>query len=158
MIMQTYITDQTNQLSAADMDTIIQISDHVAADLNLDENTEVSIVIIDNPAIHKINREARGKDQPTDVISFALEDDDSDEDIFAQLEDELPVLLGDIYISIDKVYEQAKDYGHSPETELAFLVVHGLLHLNGYDHQDEEEAAEMFGLQTKLLEELGYDA
>lgn len=155
--MEIIVTDQTKQLSANFEEKIIAIAEYVGQYLSLSVNTEVSIIIVDNHTIHQINRDNRGKDMPTDVISFALEDDESDLDIFAQLQEELPLLLGDIYISLDKVYEQAKDYHHSPETELAFLVVHGLLHLNGYDHQTDEDATEMFGLQTDILSELGYE-
>lgn len=156
--MEIILTDQTAKLPDQFDEKIIKIAEHVSKHLRLGDNVEVSIIIVDNETIHQINKEARGKDMPTDVISFALEDDESDLDIFEQLHDELPLLLGDIYISLDKVYEQAEEYEHSPETELAYLVVHGLLHLNGYDHHSDEEASEMFGLQTKILSELGYEA
>ena len=92
------------------------------------DNLEFNVIIINNEEIHKINKEYRGIDRPTDVISFALEDY---KDI--KYENDYRV-LGDIYISIDKVKEQAKEYGHSEKRELAFLAVHGLLHLLGYDH------------------------
>ena len=86
------------------------------------DNLEFNVIIINNEEIHKINKEYRGIDRPTDVISFALEDY---KDI--KYENDYRV-LGDIYISIDKVKEQAKEYGHSEKRELAFLAVHGLLH------------------------------
>lgn len=155
--MEILVTDQTAELGEQHQDEIARIIQYMADHLTLPENTEVSIILVDNETIHQINKKSRGKDYPTDVISFALDDDDTDEDIFGQLSDELPLLLGDIYISIDKAKEQAEEYQHSFETELAFLVVHGFLHLNGYDHQEPKEAEEMFGLQNQLLEELGYD-
>ena len=98
-------------------------------------------------------------DNYTDVISFALEDgDEKDFDVFfdsefADMDIDMPRLLGDIFISVDKTEEQAKDYGHSFERELGFLTVHGFLHLNGYDHQTKEEEKVMFSLQEKILEE-----
>ena len=98
--------------------------------------------------IHKINLEYRGIDRPTDVITFALEDE---KDVQAK---EIRV-LGDIYISKDKVIEQAKEYGHSLKRELFFLVTHGIYHLLGYDHMTEEEEKVMFKKQEDVLNEYG---
>lgn len=109
----------------------------------------VSIIIVDNEYIHKINKEYRGKDRETDVISFALEDDDS-----LVLPDGIRV-LGDIYISIDKAREQAKLYGHSLKREICFLAVHGFYHLLGYDHMNEEDEKVMFGKQEEVLSDCG---
>lgn len=111
-------------------------------------NAIMNVIIIDNEKIHKINKEYRGIDRPTDVISFALEDDKSFVDTDFRV-------LGDIYISIDKVHEQAKAYGHSFRRELSFLTVHGILHLLGYDHMKEDEEKIMFGKQEEILNELG---
>lgn len=108
-----------------------------------------SIIIVDNSYIHKLNKEYRGIDRVTDVISFALEDDKS-----MIIPDGIR-LLGDIYISIDKAKEQAKEYGHSLERELCFLAVHGLYHLLGYDHETKEEAKVMFKKQEEVLREYG---
>ena len=108
------------------------------------ENVEFNIIFIDNPRIHEINLTYRGVDRPTDVISFALEDNKTIE---------LGVrLLGDIYISIDKAKEQATSFGHSLRREISFLAVHGLLHLLGYDHMTEEEEKVMFAKQEELLQ------
>ena len=112
------------------------------------ENVMFNIIIVDNETIHSINKEYRGVDRPTDVISFALEDDTS----FVQTEYRI---LCDIYISIDKAKEQADAYGHSLKREISFLTVHGLLHLLGYDHMTEEEEKEMFGLQELILDGYG---
>ncbi len=106
-----------------------------------------SIIFVNLEEIHKLNKEYRGIDRPTDVISFALEDSDDFE------VDGLRV-LGDIYICIDRMKEQAKEYGHSQMRELSFLTCHGLLHLLGYDHMEKEEEKIMFGKQDKILEEL----
>lgn len=113
------------------------------------DNLEFNVIIINNEEIHKINKEYRGIDRPTDVISFALEDY---KDI--KYENDYRV-LGDIYISIDKVREQAKEYGHSEKRELAFLAVHGLLHLLGYDHMEKEDEKVMFSKQELILDGYG---
>lgn len=120
---------------------------YVVNELEL-EKCEFNIIIIDNERIREINREYRKIDRETDVISFALEDNmDISYDDFR--------LLGDIYISIDRCYEQAMEYGHSREREICFLATHGILHLLGYDHMESEDEKEMFSLQNKLLD--GYD-
>ena len=112
------------------------------------QNALFNVIIVDDKYIHKINKEYRGIDRPTDVISFALEDD-------KQID--LPDLrvLGDIYISYDKAISQAKEYGHSNKRELCFLAVHGLLHLLGYDHMTKDDEIKMFGLQKELLDSYG---
>ena len=111
-------------------------------------NAIMNVIIIDNDKIHKINREYRGIDRPTDVISFALEDDKTFVDTDFRV-------LGDIYISIDKVFEQSKAYGHSFRRELSFLTVHGILHLLGYDHMIKSDEEIMFKKQNDILNELG---
>ena len=111
-------------------------------------NAIMNVIIIDNDKIHKINKEYRGIDRPTDVISFALEDDKTFVDTSFRV-------LGDIYISIDKVFEQSKAYGHSFRRELSFLTVHGILHLLGYDHMIKSDEEIMFKKQNDILNELG---
>ena len=111
-------------------------------------NVVFNIIIVDNDTIHSINKEYRGVDRPTDVISFALEDDTS----FIKTDVRI---LGDIYISIDKAREQAESYNHSLKREISFLTVHGLLHLLGYDHMNDEEEKEMFELQELILDGYG---
>lgn len=112
------------------------------------ENCLFNIIIVDNDYIHKLNKEYRGIDRPTDVISFALEDEEDDVKLDFRV-------LGDIYISLDKTYEQAKLYNHSFLRELSFLTIHGLLHLLGYDHMNKEEEEIMFKKQEDLLNEFG---
>ena len=112
------------------------------------ENSIFNIIFVTKEEIHKINKEHRNVDRETDVISFALED--------TKDEFESPViLLGDIYICLDKVYEQAELYNHSYLREMCFLMTHGLLHLLGYDHMEEDEEKIMFSLQEELLNEYG---
>lgn len=112
------------------------------------KNVLFNVIIVNNEDIHKINKEYRNVDRPTDVISFALEDN-KDVDV--------PGLrvLGDIYISYDKVIEQALEYGHSEKREICFLSIHGLLHLLGYNHEKLDDEKKMFRLQKELLEEYG---
>lgn len=112
------------------------------------DNIMFNVIIVDNEEIHRINKEYRNIDRPTDVISFALEDDDT----FIKIDKRV---LGDIYISIDKAIEQSKEYGHSLLRELCFLTIHGILHLLGYDHMNKEEEKIMFDLQERILKEYG---
>lgn len=112
------------------------------------KNILASVIIVDNETIHKLNKEYRNIDRETDVISFALEDDKT-------ISDENIRVLGDIYISIDKAKEQAKEYEHSLKRELCFLMTHGFLHLLGYDHMTKEDEDIMFPLQEKILDEYG---
>ena len=109
----------------------------------------VSVSFVDNKYIHKINKKYRQIDRPTDVISFAFLDAEKSYDKI--LYSPGPVVLGDIYISIDKAKEQAEEYQHSLNRELCFLFVHGLLHLLGYDHMKEEDEKVMFALQDQIL-------
>jgi len=117
--------------------------------LHLQCEAILSVTFVDNKFIHKMNREYRGVDRPTDVISFAFLDGDKNRQ--KELEGKGPVSLGDIYISIDKAKEQAQEYGHPLERELSFLFVHGLLHLLGYDHMDKKDEEIMFKLQDEIL-------
>lgn len=111
-------------------------------------NAEFTIIFVDNHRIQEINREYRGFDQTTDVISFAFED-------FKDIEYNNYRLLGEIYLSLDKAKEQSVEYGHSLLRELCFLSVHGLLHLLGYDHMNEEDEKKMFKKQEGILNEFG---
>lgn len=109
---------------------------------------EVSIVFVDDAYIHRLNREYRGVDRPTDVLSFAMqemvdEEPAVDEDFQAEFDENEGPLLGDIIISLETAVRQAKEYNHSLEREVAFLAVHGFLHLLGYDHMEEAETRVM---------------
>lgn len=119
------------------------------------EGSEVSVTFVDNERIQEINREYRDKDQPTDVISFAMEEMGEGE--MAIIGDDIPKLLGDIIISIPRAREQAEEYGHSFARELGFLAVHGFLHLLGYDHMTKEDEEKMFTRQNKILEAYGLE-
>ena len=108
-------------------------------------NAVFSIIFVDEETIHEINKDYRGIDRVTDVISFAFED--TGKMVYNNVR-----LLGEIYICIPRMQEQAKEYGHSEKRELSFLAVHGLLHLLGYDHMTKEDEEVMFGLQELILD------
>ena len=112
------------------------------------KNVMFNVIIVNNDKIHSLNKDYRNIDRPTDVITFALEDD-------KQVDIPSIRVLGDIYISYDKVISQALEYNHSKKRELCFLAVHGLLHLLGYDHIKKEDEEKMFKLQKELLENYG---
>ncbi|MGO4788102.1 rRNA maturation RNase YbeY [Paenibacillus sp. 2KB_20] len=122
---------------------------------------EVDLTFVDDEQIHELNREYRGIDRPTDVLSFAMNEITNDElEIIYEIEEgedleSVPDVLGDIIISVPRAKLQSEEYGHSLERELAFLFVHGFLHLLGYDHQDEASEAEMMGKQEAVLAEVG---
>lgn len=122
------------------------VINHTLEKLNI-KNAYLSVIFIDDEEMHTMNKEYRGIDRTTDVLSFALEDNDTYVPVIRQ--------LGDIFVSIPKMQEQAKEYGHSEKRELSFLVCHGLLHLLGYDHtKGKEEEKIQFGLQDEILNDL----
>lgn len=145
--------DETEKVEEEHVELVENLLQHASKVLDLVDDSEVSITFVDNPAIQQINKEYRGKDQPTDVISFALEEmGEGEVEIVGA---DLPRVLGDIIISIDRAKEQAEEYGHSFERELGFLAVHGLLHLLGYDHMNEADEKIMFGKQDEILSSFG---
>lgn len=117
--------------------------------LQLENDYVLSVIFVDDAMIHEINRDYRNIDRPTDVISFALMDSDNDYETMDEDNE-----LGDIFINIDAVHRQAEMYQHSFDRELCFLFVHGLLHLLGYDHMNEEEEKEMFTIQDGIIDEI----
>ena len=132
----------------SELDTVLKVLDSALKKENLD-NVSFNLIIVDNEYIHELNRDYRNIDRETDVITFALEDEDS---IILPNDERV---LGDIYISIDKASSQALEYGHSLLRELSFLAVHGFYHLLGYDHMTEEDEKVMFKKQEEVLEEYG---
>ena len=130
-----------------ELDNLKEYVKYVVKKLKI-ENCEFNIIIVDNEKIQMINREYRHIDRETDVISFAFED--NMDVCYKDFR-----LLGDIYISIDRCYSQALEYGHSREREICFLATHGILHLLGYDHIEKEDEEVMNSLQNELLD--GYD-
>ena len=113
------------------------------------ENSELSITLTDNAHIHALNKKFRGIDAPTDVLSFAFRESDEPEIVGADFE-----ILGDVIISLERAKVQAEEFGHSFLREVIFLEVHGLLHLLGYDHIDDDERAEMEAEQRFVMNKL----
>ncbi|MGN0383317.1 MAG: rRNA maturation RNase YbeY [Eubacterium sp.] len=124
--------------------------------------TEINILLTDNVGIHEINRESRGIDKPTDVLSFPFIDYEKPcvfnlSDIYSTEyfnPDTGELILGDMVISLEKVIEQAEEYGHSQLRELAFLTVHSVLHLFGYDHIEPSDALIMEDKQKRIMSDL----
>lgn len=115
---------------------------HISAEFGA--RGDVSVLITDNEGIRELNRDFRNIDSATDVLSFPAGEEFESE----------TAMLGDIAISLPRAEEQAEEYGHSLERELAFLTTHGMLHLLGYDHMNAEDETEMRRLQTKILTEM----
>jgi probable rRNA maturation factor len=147
------LVDETNQLSAQQMEEIEKLLNFAAEKETVEDNSEVSVTFVSNERIHEINREYREKDAPTDVISFAMEELGEGE--IQMIGAEQPRVLGDIIISVPKAEEQATEYGHSFIRELGFLSVHGFLHLLGYDHMEKADEEKMFSRQKELLDDYG---
>lgn len=119
--------------------------------LNRSSDLVCSVIFTTPEQIHQMNKEYRNVDRPTDVISFALQDDKSD--ILIEEEEEE---LGDIFINVQAIKDQAREYGHSEKREACFLFCHGFLHLLGYDHMTPEDEKVMFGLQDEILDEVAH--
>lgn len=145
--------DETEELQENHIALVEKLMQHAANHLQIEDDSEVSVTFVTNEAIQEINCEYRDKDQPTDVISFALEEMGEGEIVIVG--EGLPRVLGDIIISTERAEEQAEEYGHSFERELGFLAVHGFLHLLGYDHMTEEDEKEMFAKQDEILSSYG---
>lgn len=121
---------------------------------NFKKDAEVSVSFVNNETIHKLNLEYRGKDKPTDVLSFPMTDSDEEEDDIDLSTG--AVMLGDIIISAEKAMEQANEYGHGIEREICFLAVHSTLHLLGYDHEtSEDDEKYMNQTQESILQKIG---
>ncbi len=139
-------------VEAVDVDALEQLVAHVLHGENVVEPAEVSIWITTEEELHRLNRDYRNKDSSTDVLSFGGEGED--DTTFVGAPDQ-PRYLGDLAVSFAHVVGQAKEYGHSQQRELSYLVTHGLLHLLGYDHEQPDEAQHMRGREEVLLGALG---
>ncbi len=127
-----------------------KIAEEAFALLDITTNYEIDVSLVDEETIHQINRDYRHVDRPTDVISFAFNDDKDPKD---QINDPTILrMLGEILICLPVAQKQAKEIGNSELRELSFLFTHGLLHLLGYDHMKKEDEEIMFPLQDKILE------
>ena len=130
---------------------VIAVLNKAAEAYGIEPHTEVSLVLADDEYIRVLNRQYRDKDCSTDVLSFAL--NEGEEPLMVDGPEE--VLLGDIIISLETATRQAEEYGHSLERELAYLTVHGILHLLGYDHMTEDDKKEMRQEEEYVLSFLG---
>ncbi|EFM25374.1 translation metalloprotein YbeY [Peptoniphilus duerdenii ATCC BAA-1640] len=110
-------------------------------EIEFTDDYEVSVSFVGDDEIHELNRDYRGVDRTTDVLSFPMDD-------------EFTNMLGDIVININKVIEQAKEYGHSEKREISYLTVHSSLHLMGFDHEEEEDKKEMRAVEDRVMEKL----
>ena len=145
----------TEEIAALVIDAALELAD-------CPYEAEINLLLTENAQIHEMNLEQRGIDRPTDVLSFPMIPFETpadysiveDQDEYFDLDTE-ELVLGDVMISVDKVFAQAEEYGHSTEREFSFLFAHSMLHLLGYDHMEPDEAAVMEAKQAKALEDLG---
>lgn len=147
--------DETNSVSEDYIDVLQRLLVFVAEKEGISQEAEISLSFVSNKDIQEINRNYRQQNKPTDVISFAMQEQTDDE--LHIIGDDGPLILGDIVVSVDKAKEQAEEYGHSLEREFGFLAVHGFLHLLGYDHMNEEDERKMFTRQDEILGEFGIE-
>ncbi len=150
--METMIINQQTKINYTKdlQQVIVNVTKTIAKLGKLSPQTEVSILIVDNSYIKELNFIYRGLNQPTDVLSFAMNELGDEEPDF-EFEGELNV-LGDIVISLEQAVKQSEEYNHSLERELGFLVTHGMLHLLGYDHETPEEELVMRELEEKIMQ------
>jgi len=147
--MNIEVFNETSESLEKELNELKGLLSNICKDESLGDG-EFNIIIVDNKKIQELNKEYRNIDKVTDVISFALEDDET-----YKLDNYR--MLGDIYICIEKAYSQAEEYGHSFKRELSFLAVHGLLHLLGYDHMNETDEKVMFSKQEEVLSRYGIE-
>ncbi|AQS55364.1 rRNA maturation RNase YbeY [Novibacillus thermophilus] len=151
MPIQIHLNNEQSVQAIGSFEAVVRQCIERAAEMEGAMQGEVSVTFVDDETIRQLNRQYRHVDQPTDVLSFPLEggspgpEEDSD----------IPLLFGDIVISVPRAVEQAEAYGHSLDRELGFLATHGFLHLLGYDHEDEQEETRMFQRQEEVLASLG---
>lgn len=163
--MSIYIEKETDLELDFDYEELIKKAINYAVDyVNCPFEVEVNIVLTDDKNIHEVNKEFRDIDRPTDVLSFPMVEYSEPADFTRLEEDDMfdmfdpesgELLLGDIMLSVEKVFSQAEEYGHSQIRELGFLIAHSMLHLFGYDHMIEEERVIMEGKQKEIMDGLG---
>lgn len=134
--------DQIEAMAYKTIEEVLRVEDFT-------NDVEVSLTLVDKDEIHALNRDYRGVDRPTDVLSFPMDDE-----IFPGEED-VDLILGDIVICLDIAKAQAEEYGHSIVRELSYLICHSTLHLLGYDHMEEDEKAIMRGKEKEIMKNLG---
>lgn len=149
--MTVVITNEQDKIDIpADWEAKInQVAEICLREEGIPAEAEVDLLFVDNEAIREMNAEYRNIDRATDVLSFPMYEADE------EIDDEEEILFGDIVISLERAEEQRQEYGHSLEREVMYLLVHGLLHLSGYDHMEEDEKALMREREEKLLAVIG---
>ena len=152
-MLQLDIIDETGGLEDDVESLVSELLQFALKEEKMTGDIEVSVTFMSDEAIQVVNKEYRGKDTPTDVISFALEEMGEGE-LQIIKDQNMPIILGDILISVDTAKRQAVEYNHPLTREIGFLALHGLLHLLGYDHMTEEEEKVMFGRQKEILDAL----
>lgn len=150
--METMIINQQNKVpyNKQLQEIIVKVANATAKLCKLSRKTEVSIMVVDNSYIQELNLIYRGQNQPTDVLSFAMNElgeEEPDLDFSGDVN-----ILGDIVISLEQALVQSLEYGHELERELGYLVVHGMLHLLGYDHENAQEKDLMRSLEEKVMQ------
>lgn len=148
--MEITITNQSSQKKwnryKKDFLVIAEKAEQV---LQLKKEYSMSVIFVDPSQIHQINKDYRNIDRPTDVISFALMDESDDYEMMEEDNE-----IGDIFINVQAIVDQASEYGHSMRREVCFLFTHGLLHLLGYDHMTKDDEEKMFALQDVILDDI----
>ena len=149
--MEITINYSNMRFYSGELEALIQKVLTKGAELqNVPADAEISVLICDGPVICELNKTYRGVDAPTDVLSFAL--NEGEDDVPEEVAE-----LGDIIINLDRAEEQAYEYGHSREREVAYLAVHGFLHILGYDHYEPEEKADMRAAEEAILSACGLE-
>ena len=158
MEMEINVQPENLSLPLKTKETVQNVLRRTANLLELGPDVEISVLLVDNETIRTLNRDYRDKDAATDVLSFPMEEDLPDEAAPQIIGGPTERMLGDLVISVERAVEQAAEYGHAVERELAFLTVHGLLHLLGYDHEQGPEAEiEMQAEEKRILSALGIE-
>lgn len=149
--MAIYLNNEQDKLPL-DLEFWQGEAEAIADEAGVAEETEWSLTFVDDEAIRTFNREYRGYDRPTDVLSFSQLEGDEAFPAFEEIS-----ILGDVVISVERAKGQAEERGHAFEAELALLIIHGLLHLLGEDHDTPERKARMWERQQAILDALGYE-
>lgn len=149
--MTVFITNEQDKIAVPEdwARKINQVAAICLQEEEIPEEAEVDLLFVDNEAIQEMNREYRNKDSATDVLSFPMYEADE------AIDEEEEILFGDIVISLERAQEQCQEYGHSLEREVMYLLVHGLLHLAGYDHIEDEDKKQMRAQEEALLAVIG---
>lgn len=155
-MLDIYFEDETGSVSDDIVELVKELLIHAAKMEDCQGQPEVSVTFMNDEEIRQINAEYRSKDSATDVISFALEEMGEGE-VAVINQEGIPIVLGDILISVDTAKRQADEYGHDLRREIGFLALHGFLHLLGYDHLTEAEERLMFGRQDEILSSFGLE-